>query len=79
MTSNLSTNELDPVIERGYAYPLDTIQHFAELAIPSASISEGDLTEDEERKHKETKRKRQILAFVIICILVVGGIVVDCL
>jgi hypothetical protein len=50
--------------ERG-CIPLDQIQEFTEIVIPSPSSSEGDITEDVERKHKETKRKRQILAFII--------------
>jgi hypothetical protein len=56
---------------------LDDIHNFTEIAIPSASISENDLTEDIERKHKETKRKRQILAFIILCVLVIGGVVIE--
>jgi hypothetical protein len=61
--------------ERGCS--LDDVQDFVELAIPSASISENDLSEDVERKQKETKRKRQLLAFIIICVLVIGGVIIE--
>jgi hypothetical protein len=64
-------------MERGCVIPMDTVEEIVNLAIPSPSISENDLSEEVERKHKETKRKRQILAFVIICVLIVGGVIVN--
>jgi hypothetical protein len=62
--------------ERG-CIPLDQIQEFTEIAIPSAGVSENDLSIDIERKQKETKRKRQILAFVIVCVLIVAGVIIE--
>jgi hypothetical protein len=64
-------------IERGCALDLDTINAFTDCVIPSPSISSQDETEEIERKQKATRRKRQVLAFIIICVPVVGGIIVN--
>jgi hypothetical protein len=55
----------------------EVIDNCAALAFPSPSPSEDELSVERERKAKEVKRKRQILAFVIICLLVVGGVIVE--
>jgi hypothetical protein len=61
--------------ERGL--DLNAIHDFTSIIIPSPSISSQDETEEIERKKKETKRKRQILAFIVICVLIVGGIIIE--
>jgi hypothetical protein len=63
--------------ERNCVLPFDAIEEFTHLAIHSPSLSSNDDLEEIERKAKETKKKRQILAFVIICLLVIGGVVVE--
>jgi hypothetical protein len=55
----------------------EMVQTCTALAFPSASISENDLSADVERKQKETKRKRQILAFLIVWVLIVGGVIIE--
>jgi hypothetical protein len=81
-TAGSSSSSESPLVEntqlqeRG-CLPLDQIQEFTEIVIPSPSPSEGDITEEVERRHKETKRKRQILAFIIVCVLIVGGIIIE--
>jgi hypothetical protein len=55
----------------------EVIDNCAALAFPSPSPSEDELSVERERKAKEVKRKRQILAFVILCLLVVGGVIVE--
>jgi hypothetical protein len=77
-----SSDSANPLVEntqiqeRG-CIQLDQIQEFTEIVIPSPSSSERDLPEELERRHKETKRKRQILAFIIVCALIVGGITIE--
>jgi predicted metal-dependent hydrolase len=70
------SNSSGEEIERG-ALDLDTIHNFTSTIIPSPSVSSEDNTEEIERKKKETRRKRQVLAFVIICVLVVGGVIIE--
>jgi hypothetical protein len=53
------------------------IENCGALVFPSASPSEDELSIERERKEKAVKRKRQILAFVIICLLVVGGVIIE--
>jgi hypothetical protein len=77
MSSSESVSPLSEIQERDCVLGLDQIHEFTSLAISSPSSSEGDLPEDIERKHKETKRKRQILAFIIVCVLIVGGIIIE--
>jgi hypothetical protein len=76
MSSSESISPLSKIQERG-CIPLDQIQEFTTLTIPSPSPSEGDLPEEVEQRHKETERKRQILAFIIVCVLIVGGIIIE--
>jgi hypothetical protein len=53
------------------------IENCSALAFPSPSPSEDELSIERERKEKKIKRQRQILAFVIICFLVVGGVIIE--
>jgi hypothetical protein len=62
-------------VERGL--DLNAIHDFTNIIIPSPSVSSEDDTEEIERKKKDTKRKRQILAFIVICVLIVGGIIIE--
>jgi hypothetical protein len=77
-----SSDSANPLVEntqlqeRG-CVPLDQIQDFAEIVIPSPGSGEGEITEDIKRRHKETKRKRQILAFIIVSVSIVGGIIIE--
>jgi hypothetical protein len=55
----------------------EVIDNCGALAFPSPSFSEDELTAEREKKEKEVKRKRQIFAFVIVCLLIVGGIIIE--
>jgi hypothetical protein len=56
--------------ERDCVLPFDSIEEFTHISIPSPSLSSNDDLEEIDRKAKETKKKRQLLAFVVICLLV---------
>jgi hypothetical protein len=62
--------------ERDCVLPFDSIEEFRHIAIPSPSLGSNDDLEEIDRKAKETKKKRQLLAFVVICVLVIGGVVI---
>jgi hypothetical protein len=55
----------------------EAIENCGALAFPSPSFSEDELTAERERKEKQVKRKRQVFAFVIVCLLIVGGVIIE--
>jgi hypothetical protein len=71
-SSNDSQNEL---VERGI--DMDVIHDFVECVIPSPSISSQDEQSEIEQKQKATRRKRQVLAFVIILVFIIAGIIIN--
>jgi hypothetical protein len=56
---------------------MEVINSFVECVVPSPSVSSQDEEAEIEAKQKATRRKRQVLAFVIILIFIVSGVIIS--